>query len=176
MGHDSWDYGSLPTVELPKKRGPDIGRTRRRGGETVAGFMPGDGDIGREAQGLAVDSVKSAAGVVDFRAYVYVALMVVIGSTTAAAARYAVRDLPVALVPVLRFGLAGLCLLPVVWGPGRSQADWFARICGFCSFRRRFACRSTRGFFSARPDWGQPRTSGSFTQPARWLFCCWPGR
>ncbi len=101
-----------------KKRGPDIGRSRRRGGETVAGFMPGDGDIGSEAHGLAVDSVKSAAGVVDFRAYVYVVLMVVIGSTTAAAARFAVRDLPVTLVPALRFGLAGLCLLPVFWRPG----------------------------------------------------------
>jgi len=67
---------------------------------------------------LAVAPVKSAAGVVDFRAYVYIVLMVVIGSTTAAAAKFAVRDLPVALVPVLRFGLAGLCLLPVVWGRG----------------------------------------------------------
>jgi drug/metabolite transporter (DMT)-like permease len=44
--------------------------------------------------------------------------MVVLGSTTAAAAKFAVRDLPVALVPVLRFGLAGLCLLPVVLGRG----------------------------------------------------------
>ena len=42
-----------------KKRGPDVGCARRRGGETVAGIMPGDGDIGREAHGLAVDSVKS---------------------------------------------------------------------------------------------------------------------
>jgi len=54
----------------------------------------------------------------DFRAYVYVVLMVVIGSTAEAAAKFAVRDLPVALVPVLRFGLAGLCLLPVLWRPG----------------------------------------------------------
>jgi drug/metabolite transporter (DMT)-like permease len=53
---------------------------------------------------------------VDLRAYVYVALMIVLGSMTAPAARYAVRELPVALVPVLRFAMAGLCLLPVVWG------------------------------------------------------------
>ncbi len=63
-------------------------------------------------------AAKSAEGVIDFRAYLYVMLMVVLGSTTAAAAKFAVRDLPVALVPVLRFGLAGLCLLPVVWRGG----------------------------------------------------------
>ncbi len=48
----------------------------------------------------------------DYRAYVYVGLMVVFGSTTAAAARYIVRELPPAWVPVVRFGVAGLFLLP----------------------------------------------------------------
>ncbi len=55
---------------------------------------------------------------VDFRAYVYVALMVVFGSTTAAAAKIAVAELPVTLVPAVRFGMAGLCLLPWVLGRG----------------------------------------------------------
>ena len=50
----------------------------------------------------------------DSRAYLYVGLMVVFGSTTAAAARYIVRDLPPIWVPVVRFGVAGLFLLPVV--------------------------------------------------------------
>jgi drug/metabolite transporter (DMT)-like permease len=50
----------------------------------------------------------------DLRAYLYLALMVLIGSSTAPAARYAVRELPVGLVPLVRFGVAGLCLLPVV--------------------------------------------------------------
>jgi drug/metabolite transporter (DMT)-like permease len=50
----------------------------------------------------------------DYRAYLYVALMVILGSTTAAAARYIVRELPVVWVPVVRFGVAGLCLLPVI--------------------------------------------------------------
>jgi drug/metabolite transporter (DMT)-like permease len=80
--------------------------------------MSSDRGGGEEDHGLAVGPVKSGTGAVDFRAYVYVVLMVVLGSTTAAAAKFAVRDLPVALVPVLRFGLAGLCLLPVVWGQG----------------------------------------------------------
>jgi drug/metabolite transporter (DMT)-like permease len=48
------------------------------------------------------------------RAYLYLAMMVLIGSSTAPAARYAVRDLPAGFLPLARFGLAGLCLLPVV--------------------------------------------------------------
>ena len=50
----------------------------------------------------------------DYRAYLYVALMVILGSTTAAAARYIVRELPVVWVPVVRFGVGGICLLAVV--------------------------------------------------------------
>jgi drug/metabolite transporter (DMT)-like permease len=41
--------------------------------------------------------------------------MVLIGSSTATAAKVATRELPVGLLPVARFGLAGLCLLPWVW-------------------------------------------------------------
>ena len=55
---------------------------------------------------------------VDLRAYIYVALMVVLGSTTAAAAKFAVAELPVSLVPSIRFGMAGLCLLPWLVGRG----------------------------------------------------------
>ena len=40
--------------------------------------------------------------------------MVIFGSTTAAAARYIVRELPPVWVPVVRFGVSGLLLLPVV--------------------------------------------------------------
>jgi drug/metabolite transporter (DMT)-like permease len=50
----------------------------------------------------------------DLLAYVYVGLMVILGSTTAAAARYVVRELPPVWVPVVRFGVAGLMLLPIV--------------------------------------------------------------
>ncbi len=52
---------------------------------------------------------------VDLRAYLYLALMVLIGSSTAPAARFAARELPPGLLPLLRFGVAGLCLLPLVW-------------------------------------------------------------
>lgn len=54
----------------------------------------------------------------DSRAYVYLALMVLIGSSTAPAAKYAVRELPAGLLPLIRFGVAGLCLVPVVWRRG----------------------------------------------------------
>lgn len=50
--------------------------------------------------------------------YIYLALMVLIGSTTATAAKVVVSELPVALVPIFRFGGAGLCLLPFVWRQG----------------------------------------------------------
>jgi drug/metabolite transporter (DMT)-like permease len=63
-------------------------------------------------------AAKPSSDAVDVRAYVYVALMVVLGSTTAAAAKFAVAELPVPLVPAIRFGLAGLCLLPWVLGRG----------------------------------------------------------
>ncbi|RUL86849.1 DMT family transporter [Tautonia sociabilis] len=51
-------------------------------------------------------------GRIDLSAYVFLALMVLIGSTTALSAKLAVRELPLPLVPVVRFGVAGLCLLP----------------------------------------------------------------
>jgi drug/metabolite transporter (DMT)-like permease len=63
---------------------------------------------------LAVPTVKAGHDDVDLRAYVYVLLMVVLGSTTAAAAKFAVAELPVSVVPAMRFGLAGVCLLPWV--------------------------------------------------------------
>jgi drug/metabolite transporter (DMT)-like permease len=64
----------------------------------------------------------------DVRAYVYLFLMVVLGSTTAAAARLAVRELPIALLPVVRFGVAGLCILPMIRSRGSLRKllreDW----------------------------------------------------
>ncbi len=62
-------------------------------------------------------------------AYVYVTLMVVLGSTTAAAARIATREWPVSVFPVFRFLVSGLCLLPFagigLGGVRRMfRADW----------------------------------------------------
>jgi drug/metabolite transporter (DMT)-like permease len=44
--------------------------------------------------------------------------MILIGSTTAPAAKFVVRDLPLNWIPVMRFALAAACLIPVVWWRG----------------------------------------------------------
>ena len=54
----------------------------------------------------------------DFGAFGYMALMILIGSTTATAAKIALQDLPAGYLPIVRFGGAGLCLLPFVWSGG----------------------------------------------------------
>jgi drug/metabolite transporter (DMT)-like permease len=71
---------------------------------------------GEETSG--VEGTARPGGEADPRAYIYVLMLVVLGSTTAAAAKLIVRELPVAWLPVVRFGVAGLCLLPVVGGLG----------------------------------------------------------
>lgn len=62
--------------------------------------------------------MSTPAGVVDTRrdpgAFVFLALMVLIGSSTATAAKFAVRELPVGLLPLIRFGIASLCLVPIL--------------------------------------------------------------
>ncbi len=58
----------------------------------------------------------------------YVAMMVLILSSTPLAAKYVVRELPVGLIPLVRFGVAGLILGPLVLrgsGLGRMiREDW----------------------------------------------------
>src|SRR5258708_1868073 len=51
-------------------------------------------------------------------AWLFLVLMILITSTTATAAKYAVHELPIGLMPLVRFGVAGLCLLPVAWQGG----------------------------------------------------------
>ena len=46
-------------------------------------------------------------------AFACLGLMVLIGSSTAVAAKFAVRELPLGLVPIVRFGVAALCLGPI---------------------------------------------------------------
>lgn len=54
-------------------------------------------------------------------AWVYLALMIVIGSSTATAAKLALNELPWSLLPLVRFGVAGLILGPIVAGPLRRM-------------------------------------------------------
>jgi len=96
---------------------------------TLGHVAPGFTEKGRTAkddfgQGPAPDRKR-----VDLQAYLHVVLMVLIGSTTAPAARYVVHDLPLALIPVLRFAVAAICLVPLVWprgglGPLFRQDGW----------------------------------------------------
>ena len=92
-------------------------------GDVVAGERVDEGARGfteraESGNGDLRPSKKSVEGRLDGRAYFDVVLMVLIGSTTAPAARYIVHSLPLPWIPVLRFGLAGLCLGPLVWVQG----------------------------------------------------------
>ncbi|WP_435017783.1 DMT family transporter [Tundrisphaera sp. TA3] len=57
---------------------------------------------------------KGNGGAVGLGAFGSLAMMVLIGSSTAVAAKIAVREIPVGLVPMVRFGVAGLILWPIV--------------------------------------------------------------
>lgn len=54
-------------------------------------------------------------------AYLFLALMVLIGSSTATAAKFAVSELPPSLLPLIRFGVGGLILLPIALRGGALQ-------------------------------------------------------
>src|SRR5690348_17213296 len=99
------------------------GRTGAEGGWSIgigadgelagASMSRGGGGSGALSDG-GMDEPGPGGGAADYRAYLYVGVMIVLGSTTAAAARYVVRELPPAWIPVVRFGIAGLLLLPAV--------------------------------------------------------------
>lgn len=67
----------------------------------------------------------------DWRTHACLLTMALVGSTTAPAAKYAVNELPVEILPALRFGLAGLILSAWLW-PRRAEfvrmlrGDWIA--------------------------------------------------
>ncbi|MBX6315205.1 MAG: DMT family transporter, partial [Isosphaeraceae bacterium] len=69
-------------------------------------------------------------------AFVVLGLMVLIGSTTATAAKFAVQELPAGLLPIVRFGGAGLCLLPWVrrplWRMVREDGGRLLAAAAFC--------------------------------------------
>lgn len=73
---------------------------------------------------------KKKAKAIDPRGYIYLGIMIFVGSTTAPFAQLAVRQLPVSLVPLLRFGFAAVCLAPFLKGAGASNVkrliveDW----------------------------------------------------
>jgi drug/metabolite transporter (DMT)-like permease len=88
------------------------------GGGALVEVSPGVTDTGRAGNGDVGEGKESVQTGLDAQAYLHVVLMVLIGSTTAPAARYIVHSLPLAWIPVMRFTLAALCLGPLVWVQG----------------------------------------------------------
>src|SRR3954454_10745746 len=74
----------------------------------------------------------------DLRGYVYLALMVFFGSTTSPFAKVAVSELPIGVLPLLRFGFATLCLSPFLADRGALRrllrGDWprLAAVAALC--------------------------------------------
>ena len=83
-----------------------------------AGQEDGLSDTSLASESRRAAGAHHSPAALDYQAYVSLFLMVFLGSFTAAAAKVVVKDLPVAIVPVVRFGVAGLCLIPLVWGKG----------------------------------------------------------
>jgi drug/metabolite transporter (DMT)-like permease len=88
------------------------------GGGALIEVAPGVTETGRAGSGNVGGATDSVQAGLDAQAYLHVVLMVLIGSTTAPAARYIVHSLPLAWIPVMRFGLATLCLGPLIWVKG----------------------------------------------------------
>jgi drug/metabolite transporter (DMT)-like permease len=63
----------------------------------------------------------AATGRRDGFAWIYLGAMILIGSSTATAAKVALQELPWGLLPLVRFGVAGLVLGPLVAGPLRRM-------------------------------------------------------
>jgi drug/metabolite transporter (DMT)-like permease len=84
----------------------------------IGGSVKAEREGRSAAKADALEPTQSSRPTVELQAYIYVVLMVLIGSTTAPAAKYVVQDLPIFLIPVIRFAMAGTCLLPVVWARG----------------------------------------------------------
>jgi drug/metabolite transporter (DMT)-like permease len=112
------DDSQLENLKREETKAMSMTGREARGVGTVASGGTKTVNGKADSESLARSPIMSGRDAVDFRAYVYVALMVVLGSMTAAAAKIAVAELPVTLVPVARFGLAGFCLLPWVLGRG----------------------------------------------------------
>lgn len=113
------DESSLDAETEPLRPEPSYGR----GGGDFAGHRPAGTKKARRAPAKAPHSPEP-----DFRGYVYLALMVLFGSTTSPFAKVAVSELPVGVLPLLRFSVATLCLIPFLADRGALgrllRGDW----------------------------------------------------
>jgi drug/metabolite transporter (DMT)-like permease len=133
-------WKSAVNVALKKKRSADQGKRTAILDETGPG---GVGEAARRVTGPAtsprpVTASAPRATQPDLRGYVYLALMVLFGSTTSPFAQVAVRELPAGILPILRFGVATLCLIPFLADRGALgrllRGDWplLALVAAFC--------------------------------------------
>ncbi|WP_165250476.1 DMT family transporter [Paludisphaera soli] len=121
----------MTTSASRAEQGSGTGGARQTGAltEDRAGREAGEATaaVAREPASAPIPVVH-VARTPDVRAYVYLGIMIVLGSTTSPLAQVAVRQLPIGLVPLLRFGSAGLCLLPFLGGIGPVRElirrDW----------------------------------------------------
>jgi len=114
---------------------------RRSGGERVVvnengkARPRGESEPKREKPSL---EVRDHSYQPDLRGYLYLSLMVLLGSTTSPFAKLAVSELPVGLLPLLRFGFAGVCLIPflsdrsALWRLLREDGRRLALVAAFC--------------------------------------------
>ena len=118
-----------------------------------------------------------ASGSGDWRPYFYVGIMILFGSTTAAAARYIVRELPPAWVPVVRFGISGLILLPVA-GDRRNLARLIRRDGLLLLLAGCLCVPINQGFFLNAARLGPTSHVGLFyaTSPLVVLMLAWMSR
>ena len=68
---------------------------------------------------MAIEGCTSTRLGRDLGAYLILLVMILVGSSTALMAKFALRELPVELLPLVRYGVAGLALLPVVLRDGQ---------------------------------------------------------
>src|SRR3712207_2008665 len=96
--------GRLPGIDRP---GPRLATSpKMRDVVPEVAFPPRPGMGSAREGGRCIMAVGEVSGGLrrDVRASVFLALMVLIGSSTATAAKFAVRELPIGLVPIVRFG------------------------------------------------------------------------
>ena len=126
------------------------------------------------SEGIASSAEGGSGRTIPLNAYVCLGLMVLIGSSTATAAKFAVKELPVGLVPIVRFGVAGLVLLPFLWRDGawrrmlREDGRRAVLTAAFCvPINQAFFLNGTRL---------APTTHvGLIYAVCRWWSFCWPG-
>ena len=128
----------------------------------------------RNQDGLLASRARPHTGPI-LRGYIYLALMVLLGSTTSPLAMVAVSEFPVGILPLLRFGFAGFVSSSLSLRPGALWRLLREDLPAGSRLSPPFASRSTRASSSTRSATAPTLTSASFTPSARWSSGSWRG-